>query len=144
MTGSDHVRNLAVDRCQLVLALGQQLVLEAVLMVEVVLDGALAAAVDEDHLLDPGGNGLLHRVLDQRFVHHRQHFLGHGLGRRQETGAHARHREDGLAQFCAQTVPFWVALSTLVIKGSCLDLPVITNFFAICLDTQPGVFPGPQ
>ncbi|MNG40305.1 hypothetical protein D3C84_1288350 [compost metagenome] len=51
-----------------------------------VLDGALGAARDEDHFRDAGGHGFLHGVLDQRFVHHWQHFLGTRLGRREESG----------------------------------------------------------
>jgi hypothetical protein len=45
-----------------------------------VFDGALVPAGDEDHVADAGVVGLFHRVLDQGLVHHRQHFLGLGLG----------------------------------------------------------------
>ena len=48
-----------------------------------------------DHAQATGGNRLLHRVLDQRLVDDRQHFLGAGLGRRQEAGPQPRHREHG-------------------------------------------------
>jgi hypothetical protein len=41
-----------------------------------VFDGALAAAGDKDHVADAGLVGLFHGVLDQRLVHHGQHFLG--------------------------------------------------------------------
>jgi hypothetical protein len=61
-----------------------------------VLDGALAAAGDEDQLLDAGRDGLLGRVLDQRLVDDGQHFLGIGLGGGQEAGAQAGDREDRL------------------------------------------------
>ena len=62
--------------------------------VKVVLDGALVAAGDEDHLANAGGVRLFDRVLNQRFVDDRQHFLRLGLGGRQESGAEARHRKD--------------------------------------------------
>ena len=62
-----------------------------------ILDRRLAAAGHEDELLDAGRLGLLHRILDQRPVDDRQHFLRHGLGGRKKTGAEAAHREDGFA-----------------------------------------------
>jgi hypothetical protein len=52
-----------------------------------VFDRGLAAAGDEDELGNAGRLRLFHRVLDQRLVHHRQHFLRHRLGRRQKPGA---------------------------------------------------------
>ena len=64
--------------------------------VKVVFDRPLVAAGDEDHLAHAGGIGLFDRVLDQRLVHHRQHFLGLRLGGRQEAGAETGHREDRL------------------------------------------------
>ena len=62
-----------------------------------VFDDVLAAAGDEDELLDPGFPGLLDRVLDDRLVDHRQHLLGHGLGGGQEAGAHAGDGKNGFA-----------------------------------------------
>ena len=67
------------------------------LAVEMVLDHALVAAGDEDEMLDAGLARLVDHVLDQRPVDHRQHFLRHGLGRRQEAGAEAGDRENGFA-----------------------------------------------
>ena len=64
-----------------------------------VLDRALVAAGDEDHVGDAGGRRLLHRVLDQRLVDDRQHLLGARLGRRQEPGAEAGDRKHGLGDF---------------------------------------------
>ncbi len=58
--------------------------LEFVLLVEVILDDALVAPGDEDEMLDPCLARLVHRQLDDRPVHHRQHFLRHGLGGWQE------------------------------------------------------------
>ncbi len=72
-------------------------VLEFVRQVEVVLDGALLARGDDDDLLDARGNGLFHRVLDDRLVHQRQHLFGLRLGGGQEAGAPARSGENGLS-----------------------------------------------
>ena len=55
--------------------------------VEMVLDRALAAPGDEDHLLDPRLARLIDRILDQRTIDDRQHFLGDCLGRGQKPGA---------------------------------------------------------
>ena len=62
-----------------------------------VLERVLAAAGDEDHLLDPRLARLLDGILDERPVDDRQHLLGDRLGGRKETGAEPGHREDGLA-----------------------------------------------
>ena len=47
----------------------------------------LAAARYKAELFDPCGAGFLDRILDQRLVDDRQHFLGHRLGRGQEARA---------------------------------------------------------
>ncbi len=64
--------------------------------VEVVLDGALAPAGDYDYVLYPARRGLLHAVLDDRPVHHREELLGDGLRGGQEPRAEARRRENCL------------------------------------------------
>jgi hypothetical protein len=95
-----------------------------------VLDDAFVAASDENEMLDSGLAGLVHDVLDQRPVDHRQHFLGHGLGRGQEPGAKPSYRKHRFADwfhamscgkggnggFAGQT---WASklLSKLVVKG---------------------------
>jgi len=48
-------------------------------MIEMIGDDVLAAAGDENKLLDTGLTGFFHRILDDRLVHHRQHFLGMAL-----------------------------------------------------------------
>ena len=45
----------------------------------------------------PEADRLLDRVLDDRPVDERQHLLGDGLGRRQESGPEARGGQDGLS-----------------------------------------------
>ena len=87
--------NAAHQLEQLVLAGGFQFRFQFVGGIEMVLDGALGAAGDEDHLADAGFVGFFYRVLDQRLVYHRQHFLGAGLGGREESGAEAGDGEDG-------------------------------------------------
>ena len=62
-------------------------------MVEVILQRGFAAAGHEHDVLDAGGQRLFDRVLDQRLVDDRQHFLGYRLGRRQEPGAQAADRQ---------------------------------------------------
>src|SRR3546814_20522081 len=52
-----------------------QLLSELVGLVEVVGDGVLVAVGDEDQRVAPGLDRLVHRVLDQRPVDDRQHFL---------------------------------------------------------------------
>ena len=78
-----------------VLAAHFERVLEFELLVEMVLDDALVAAGDEDEMLDAGLARLVHRVLDQRPVDDRQHFLGHRLGGGQEPGTQTGHGKHG-------------------------------------------------
>jgi hypothetical protein len=84
---------------QLGLVAQRELGLELVGLVEVILDRPLVASGDEDHVGDAGRRGLLHRILDERLVDHRQHFLGARLGRRQEAAAETGHRENGFGDF---------------------------------------------
>ena len=65
--------------------------------VEVILDRVLAAAGDEDDVVDAGRDRFLDAVLDDRLVDERQHFLRLRLGRGQEAGAEAGGGEDGFA-----------------------------------------------
>ena len=67
-------------------------VLQLVGGVEVVLDRALLAGGDDDHLLDAGGDRLLDGVLDHRLVDERQHLLRLRLGRRAGSGFPSRRR----------------------------------------------------
>ncbi len=79
------------------LALALQLQLHLDLVVEIVLQGLLAAAGDEDEVLDPRRAGLGHRIGDDRPIDHVQQLLGHRLGAGQHPGAEAGDRQDRLA-----------------------------------------------
>ena len=50
-------------------------------------------------ILDSGLYKLLHNVLNDRLVHQRQHFLGHGLGLRQKACAKSRRGNDSFSNF---------------------------------------------
>ena len=65
--------------------------------VEVILDRVLAAAGDEDDVVDAGRDRLLDAVLDDRLVDERQHLLRLRLGGGQEAGAEAGGGEHGFA-----------------------------------------------
>ena len=99
-----HVADLAGGgqvRHQLVqdggLLLGRQRGFQFDVVVEIVLHRALAAAGDQDEVLDAGGARLGQDVVDQRAVDHRQHLLGHRLGGGEHAGAEARHGQHGFA-----------------------------------------------
>ena len=78
-------------------ALVAQHLLELEVAVEVVLERSLAAAGDEQDVLEAGGHGLLDDVLDGRLVDDRQHLLGRRLGGRQEPRAEPGRGDDRLA-----------------------------------------------
>jgi len=63
---------------------------------DIVLERRLAARGDEDELANPRVAGLVDRVLDQRPVDQRHDLFRDRLGRGKESGAQARHGEDGL------------------------------------------------
>ena len=65
--------------------------------VEVVFHGALAAAGDDDDVLDAGGDGLFNAVLDDGLVDQSQHLFGDDFGGGQKTRAESAGGEDRLA-----------------------------------------------
>jgi hypothetical protein len=71
-------------------------VLELERAIEVVLDRPLAAARDDEDVLDPGPHRLFHHVLNGGLVHDREHLLGLGLGRGEEPGSEPGRGDDGL------------------------------------------------
>src|SRR6267378_2034819 len=138
---ADHVEQHA-----LVLAL--ELGLQLVGLVEVVLDRALVAAGHENHLGDSRRGRLFDRVLDERLVDDRQHFLRARLGHRQKAAAEPCDREYRFSQpgvhqvlllsssrnlFSSSTVtPRWRALSSLLPASS----PATTK--SVLFDTDPA------
>jgi hypothetical protein len=82
-----------------ILATRRKFGLQLVGLVEMILDGPFRATGDEDHVGNPRCHRLLHRVLNQRLVHDRQHFLRTGLGRRQKTRSHTGNGKDGFPDF---------------------------------------------
>ena len=93
----DHVRDLADLGELLALAARLEERLELDRHVEVILDGVLAAAGDEDDVVDAGRDRFFDAVLDDRLVDERQHFLRLRLGGGKEAGAEAGGGEDGFA-----------------------------------------------
>ena len=80
----------------LLLGGSRNLVLQFVADIEMVGDRAFAATGDQGTVGHTGLNRLLHAVLHQRLVHHRQHFFGHAFGCGQKPGAIAGNREQAL------------------------------------------------
>ena len=63
-------------------------------LVEMIFNGSLVAPRDENHVGGACGRRFFHGVLDEGLIHHRQHFLGHGLCGRQKTRAETGHGKD--------------------------------------------------
>src|SRR6266508_3955645 len=86
------------DQLELVLvALAGEQVLQLRVTVEVVLDGLLATAGDDEDVVQAGPHGLLDDILNGGLVDQWQHLLRLRLGRREETGPEPGRRDDGLA-----------------------------------------------
>src|ERR1039457_2516064 len=75
--------------------------LEFVGAVEVIFDGALAPAGDEQEVVEAGRDSFLDHVLDRWLVDDRQHLLGRRLRRGQEPGSQARRRDDRLGHWAS-------------------------------------------
>ena len=80
----------------LVVALVLELDLELGDRVEVVRDGVLVAADDDQDVVDAGLDGLFDDVLDGRLVDDRQHLLRHRLRGGKEASTETSGRNDGL------------------------------------------------
>jgi hypothetical protein len=106
----------AADRVErLDLARRRQLGLELGVAVEVVADRPLAPAGDDQDVGDATGHGFLDHVLDRRLVEDGQHLLGLRLRRREEAGAEAGRRDDGLAHGARThegAAPVWASAVT--------------------------------
>src|SRR5207245_11533030 len=99
---------------QLGLVAKRELVLQLVGLVEMILDRALVASRDEDHVGDAGSRRFFDRVLDERLVDDWQHLLRARLRRRKKAGAHPRYREHGLRYFAHRHDP---STGTVVVIG---------------------------
>jgi hypothetical protein len=67
--------------------------------VEMLHQRRLAASGDHAELFNSGGARFLDRILDQRLVHDRQHFLGGCLGSGQKSRAEAGDRQHRFTQW---------------------------------------------
>ncbi|MNS72995.1 hypothetical protein D3C72_1064210 [compost metagenome] len=70
--------------------------------VEIVFDGGLVAARDENDVFDTGLHGFVDSILHDRTVDDRQHFLWHRLGGGQKPRAVAGYRNDGFSDSFVQ------------------------------------------
>jgi hypothetical protein len=95
----DHLAELRVRRRKHVeaLALLAKRRLELERLVEIIHERGLPAPGDEDQLFDPRLARFVDRILDQRPIHDRDHFLGDALRRRKKAGAEAGDGEYRLA-----------------------------------------------
>ena len=93
----DHVRDLADLLELLFLAARFEKAFELDRDVEVILDRVLAAAGDQEDVVDARRDRFLDAVLDDRLVHQRQHFLGLRFGGREETRAESGGGEDSFS-----------------------------------------------
>ncbi|MNQ52698.1 hypothetical protein D3C85_667240 [compost metagenome] len=69
------------------------LMLQLITDIEMIFQCTLAPTGNDRHMLEAGVPCLFNAILNQGFVDDRQHFLGHGFCRRQETRAVASGRE---------------------------------------------------
>ena len=74
------------------------LMLQLIGDVKVIFDGAFAPPRHHTDVGQTRLDRLLHPILDERLVDDRQHFLGHRLGGRQESGAIASGGEKAFVQ----------------------------------------------
>src|SRR5215831_14043241 len=65
--------------------------------IEMIVDRTLSPARDKEELVDAGRLGFLDRVMDERLIHHWQHFLRHRLGCRKKARSQPGDGKDGLA-----------------------------------------------
>ncbi len=68
-------------------ALGFQFDLKLIRFIEMIGDGTFAASNNENQVGDTRRGSFFRRILNQRLIDDRQHFLGIGLGCRQKAGA---------------------------------------------------------
>ena len=95
----DHVGDLADDLEQIVLPALLEHLFQFIADVEVVFDGLLAAASDNQDLVAARCHGFFDPVLNDGLVDQRQHLFGLSFGGGEEAGAEAGGGEHGFADF---------------------------------------------
>lgn len=70
--------------------------------IEMIFDGILSFAGDDDDVLDAGGDALFRDVLNLRLINYGEHFFGLRFGGGKKTRAESGGGEDGLANFVAR------------------------------------------
>src|ERR1019366_7427258 len=103
---ADQIGNAADDGQQLLLFARLQQVFQLEADIEMVLDGALAAARYHDDVLNARVDRLLHPILDDRLVHDGQHFFGLRLGGGKKAGAEPGGRENSFSNFSRHLLQF--------------------------------------
>ena len=94
-----HVGHGADDARVLLLAVAHKALFKVGGVVKVILDRGFAAVCDYEDLLNAGGHGLLHDVLDDGLIHERQHLLGGAFGVGQQTRAQPCGGDNGFPDF---------------------------------------------
>ncbi len=95
----DHIGDGAHDLEQIRFVALFQHAFELIADIEVIFDGLLAAAGDDEDLIAAGGHGFFDAVLDDGLIDQRKHFLGLSFSCGQEAGAEACGGEYGFADF---------------------------------------------
>src|SRR6267154_533403 len=94
VTDLHHVCDVSHQLGLLFLAMFFEKILKEWRCVEMIFDGTLAAAGDDDDVLDAGGHALFRDVLDLRLINDGQHFLGLRFGGGEESSAQASGRQN--------------------------------------------------
>jgi hypothetical protein len=94
-----HVRDIADHAGLLLFAVFFQEILEKRRSVEVILDGAFAAAGDNNDVLDAGGHAFFRHVLNLRLIDNGEHFFGLRFGGRQKPRAQSGGRQNCFSDF---------------------------------------------
>ena len=89
------IRNFANQLQLLGFAAGLQVQLQLDAAVEMVFNGTLAAAGNNQDILNAGSKSLFDNILDGRFINDRQHLLRSCFGSRQKACAQACCRNNG-------------------------------------------------
>jgi len=102
----DHVRNAVDNGEEFLLVAAFEEVFELEADIEVVFDGGFTAARHDNDVLNARMQRLFDAVLNDRLVDDGEHFLGHGLGGWQKTGAQPGGGKNGFANFGRHPLQF--------------------------------------